>query len=116
MSSLPFQHQRGASEPQCRCSFETRFVIVIAVIVVAAAVDYVLHTLWLPSFVGQLAVRQLRPDDAVAQTMRGITHWGNWTHAALAVVVGVATFMLLYPFKERLVSAVRKQESRNEDT
>lgn len=81
-------------------SLETRVAIVALAIVLAGAVDFVLHVIWLPTVMSQLAVEQLRPDDVVAQAVRGITQWANWSHAILAIFVAVFALAVLHPFTE----------------
>lgn len=86
----------SAARPH-RASMEIRCAIVALAIVLAGAVDFLLHVIWLPSLMSRLAVQQLRPDDAVAQAVRGVTQWANWSHALLAIFVVVFAIVVLSP-------------------
>lgn len=99
MSNPAIEHQTVSPKSTHGSSVEMRCAIVALAVALAGAVDIVLHVIWLPSLLSQLAVEQLRPDDAIAQALRGVTHWANWSHAVLAIFVGVLALGLLYPLK-----------------
>ncbi len=71
-----------------------RIAAIIAV-VTAVVLDFLVQTLWLPTLASRVAVNQLRPDDAAAESMRAITTWSHWSHVAVCLVIGAALLALL---------------------
>ena len=99
---------RGRSLAKC-------WAIICLVIAVAGAADVMFHEIWLPSLASHLAVQQLRPDDALAEAMRSLAYWANWSHTLLAVLVGVVACVLLVQHKERIQHAVWNPSAPDEE-
>lgn len=95
-------------------SLGLRCTIVAVAVALAGTADLLIHVVWLPSQVSQLAVQQLRPDDAVAEAVRGVTYWANWSHAILAIVASIFALALLYPVKQRIQHALHTEGARHE--